>query len=417
MTLSPAHASRRSATAFAAVALIAVACTATKKTTFGNGLSGGSDEATTAGAGGNNGAGGMTSSQTGLDLSAANSGSGGGGACESAPDADSDKDGFSYNQGDCNDCDALVNPGAIEVLTDKMDPKAVPADENCDGKVDEAAAPCDSGLPIGDADPVKGAKAIGLCKTLKANEKGWGVLKAAYTRANGNVATPGATVGLLPQFGPNVKTREGATLLALSSGYARDESGPTPCGHNSCSVLGPGQAPPNFPQDVPSCSGSMNINDDVALDLQIKAPSNATGYSYDFFFYSFEYPEWVCTSFNDQYIALVDPPPMGSINGNISFDSKKNPVSVNIAFFTVCNACADGTALMSGTGFNKWNDAGGTNWLTTQAPIKGGDTFKIRFAIWDTGDTAYDSTVLIDNFKWIAKPGTSVTINTVPTPK
>jgi hypothetical protein len=338
-------------------------------------------------------------------------------ACEAGPNDDGDKDGWTAASGDCNDCDPFVNPGAIEVPTDKMDAKAVAADENCDGKVDEPSPPCDSSMQIGDTDAAKAAKVLGLCKTLKANEKGWGVLKAAYTRANGAAAAPGKSVGLLSKFGPNVKPREGATLLALSSGHARDESAADACGSNSCGMLGQGQAPPNFPQDVPSCSGSSDINDDVALDLQIKAPMNATGYSYDFFFYSFEYPEWVCTSFNDQFIALVDPAPKGSINGNISFDSKKNPVSVNIAFFSVCDGCADGAGMMQGTGFNKWDDAGGTNWLTTQAPVKGGDTFKIRFAIWDTGDDAWDSTVLVDNFKWIAKPGTSVSINTVPTPK
>src|SRR6185503_3207561 len=93
-----------------------------------------------------------------------------------------------------------------------------------------------------------------------------------------------------------------------------------------------GTAPPGFPQDVPGCTPSPDIFDDVALDLKIRTPKNATGYSFNFKFYSFEFAEWVCTSFNDQFIALVTPAPPGSINGNISFDSKNNPVSVNIGF-------------------------------------------------------------------------------------
>jgi hypothetical protein len=60
----------------------------------------------------------------------------------------------------------------------------------------------------------------------------------------------------------------------------------------------------------------------------MKSPTNATGYSFLFKIYSSEYPEWVCTSYNDQFIALVEPPPQGVINGNISFDSNHNPVSV-----------------------------------------------------------------------------------------
>src|SRR5579859_2098735 len=39
----------------------------------------------------------------------------GGGACAvTDPNADTDHDGWSPNQGDCNDCDPNVNPGAID---------------------------------------------------------------------------------------------------------------------------------------------------------------------------------------------------------------------------------------------------------------------------------------------------------------
>jgi hypothetical protein len=143
----------------------------------------------------------------------------------------------------------------------------------------------------------------------------------------------------------------------------------------------------------------------------LRAPVNATGYSFDFTFYSFEYPEWVCTAFNDQFVAIVDPPPEGAINGNIAFDSMTNPVSVNIAFFDVCDGCPAGTAPLAGTGFDAWDDAGATSWLRTQAPVEPGSEFTIRFTIWDTGDDLFDSTVLIDNFQWLATP---VGVNTVP---
>lgn len=340
-----------------------------------------------------------------------------GNECVSSPSFDNDGDGFTGNEGDCNDCDANVNPGAIEVPTDPNDPMADPADENCDGQIDEPAGDCDSGLQIGDVTPMNGARAIGLCKELKQGEKGWGVLEAAYTRADGTPTAPGPAVGLLPKFGSMVNPRAGATLLALSSGHARDATMSDNCGSFSCQTAGSGTAPAGFPQDVPGCSGATDINDDVALSLKIKAPANATGYSFEFDFYSFEYPEWVCTSFNDQFIALVNPPPLGAINGNISFDSKTNPVSVNIAFFQVCAdaGCSLGDAELLGTGFDTWDDAGATSWLTTQAPVKGGETFDIRFAIWDTGDQSWDSTVLVDNFKWVATPG--IAVNTVPTPK
>ncbi|MEM1032242.1 MAG: choice-of-anchor L domain-containing protein, partial [Myxococcota bacterium] len=249
------------------------------------------------------------------------------------------------------------------------------------------------------------------------------------------LANPGLAVGLVPQFGTNAVAQNGAAMVVLSSGYARPLSHPEECGNTSCSHSGSGTAPPNFPQDVPGCTGGTNINDDVALELQLRAPSNATGYSFDFAFMSFEFPEYVCTTFNDQFIALVQPPPMGSVNGNISFDSLSNPVSINIALFDHCDPsaigqytgpvppnpyCPQGTAFMAGTGFNAWDTfsgSGATGWLQTTAPIGPNETFTIRYAIWDTGDTALDSTVFIDNFQWIAEAGVQVGTGEIPDPK
>jgi hypothetical protein len=368
--------------------------------------------------GGAGGAGGGTEST--LSLSSGVGGTGGGpeGFCGNPSDQDGDGDGFTGADGDCNDCDPNVNPGAIEVIVDQPNDMGVipdPADEDCDSDVDEMAATCDDNIMLTDSDPMNGAKALDICQQATAADKKWGVLQAAYVRANGAAANPSLHFGILPSFGPNVNVQGGTRMLGLSSGYARAAADPGACGSYSCSGYGGGVAPAGFPQDSPQCQGGSSINDDVGLELTLRAPKNAIGYSFNFKFYSFEYPEWVCTTFNDQFIALVDPAPMGSINGNISFDTQSNPVSVNIAFFEVCSGCPLGTAELQGTGFDTWDDAGGTSWLKTSAPITGGEEFKIRWTIWDTGDTAWDSTALVDNFQWVASGGT-VVIGTEPIP-
>ncbi len=46
-------------------------------------------------------------------------------------------------------------------------------------------------------------------------------------------------------------------------------------------------------------------------------------------------------------------------------------------------------------------DAGGTAWLTTEAPVVPGETIVLDFLIWDTGDSELDSLVLLDNFRWL----------------
>jgi hypothetical protein len=345
-------------------------------------------------------------------------GSGGstGNNCINDPNVDDDMDGATETQGDCNDCDPNTGPGAIEVPTDLMDPMAEPADEDCDGQTDEAFAECDAGLAIDDTDAMNAARAVELCTVATPGGVDWGVLSANYVRGDGAPATSGMYNGLLPTFGPNVPPRFGQSMLGLSSGHARDASQPNACGSLSCSVLGAGTPETGFPQQVPGCSGGTNINDDIALEVVMRAPTNASGYTFDFTFYSFEYPEWVCTTFNDQFIAWVSPAPMGAINGNISFDSLTNPVSVNIALFEVCPGCPLGTAELQGTGFDTWDDAGATGWLVTQAPVDGGEEVTIRWAIWDTGDSAWDSTVLIDNFQWIADSGMPIDVGTTPVP-
>ncbi len=343
------------------------------------------------------------------------SGTGGANGCQSGPLEDFDGDGFTSADGDCNDCDANVNPGAIEVVDldpDEMGVIPTPADEDCDGAIDNVPPPCDGAYAINDADPLAGAGAMGLCK-MAADATDWGLIDAQYVRADGTPAAASLGTGLLFDFGPNVSTQEGSQMLVLSTGHARIPGQPDPCNDETCNTYGGGTPPAGFPQDVPGCNGLSNINDDVALEVTLRAPTNATGFSYNFNFYSFEYPEWVCTSYNDQYIALVDPAPPGAINGNISFDSMTNPVSVNIAFFEVCSGCPLGTAELAGTGFDTWDDAGATSWLVTTAPVTGGQEITIRFTIWDTGDASWDSTVLLDNFQWIADGGT-VDVGTVP---
>ncbi len=393
--------------------------------------------------GGNSSVGGSGEGGISLGTGGAGTGTPTGNNCTTDPAVDDDGDGYSENDGDCNDCDPNSNPGAVEVPTPTTGMGGAapqPADENCDGQTDEPKPVCDMGLALDDTDAMNAARAIDLCQQAGMNGVGYGVVSAAYVRANGAAAASNAGNGLLSDFGA-VVPQSGGAMLGLSSGFARDATDAGNCGMTnlqSCTHNGAGTPPPMFPQDVPGCTGGANINDDVALEVQLHSPTNATGYSFDFAFMSFEFPEWVCTTFNDQFIALVDPPPMGSINGNISFDSLSNPVSVNIALFdncdpsgigqfaTFCSAgcpsppnpyCPLGAGFMNGTGFNEWGDSGSTGWLVTTAPVGPDEDVTIRFAIWDTGDSALDSTVLIDNFQWIGNSGEPVDVGTTPIPK
>jgi hypothetical protein len=259
---------------------------------------------------------------------------------------------------------------------------------------------CDSLLAIDDPSARDAARALGLCGD--ATPSGFGVIDARFTRADGTVVPISQQVGTVDRFGPNVLPREGGALLALSTGRARTPGHPDACGEVSCTGNGPGTAPLGYPQIIPGCGTSSQIFDDVALALTLRAPANAAGFAFRFKFYSFEYPQYVCSAYNDQFVVLMQPPPLATQNGNVVFDSGGNPISVN-SVLDVCSGCLLGTAELAGTGFDTWGSepAGGTGWLRTVVPVVGGQEFTLRFIIWDTGDQNVDSTVLLDAFQWL----------------
>ncbi len=435
------------------IAATGVACSANPTT--GSTSEGGSPSTTSTNSGSTaSGKGGAdASSSTGEDITIG-VGTGGQppiGDCDSKADEDKDLDGWSKNDGDCNDCDINVNPGAIEVkITTPQGDGGIPtpADEDCDGKIDNVAPTCDEALALTDVDPNDAVKAIDICQTTTDNppdkhDRKWGALSATYVGADGvTPRTPGLQVGLLDKFGMNVKTRLGKSMLGLSSGIMRAQGQAGTCSNivsaRSCDNKTHGPPPAGFPQAVPGCPVDTTIHDDIALEVKLRSPTNATGYKFNFKFYSYEFPEYICSKFNDQFVALAMPAPMGSINGNISFDSGNHPVSVNIAFFDVCDPnsssafgqfsankppipnpyCPSGKSDLLGTymdGTTNMYYAGATSWLQTSAPVKGGDDVTIRFAIWDTGDNNLDSSVLVDAFEWIANGGT-VKVGTVKPP-
>jgi hypothetical protein len=357
------------------------------------------------------------------------------------PDDDVDHDGFTPAQGDCDDCDPNVNPQAVEVQTPMG---STPKDENCNGKIDEAPDPCDTGLPVDDLDPLNAARAVDLCK-FSSGPGDWGVVSAKWVMPDGSpppTSLPAATNfhlghGMLSAFGSIVKVRHGDRMLGLSSGSARQPSDP---GYQPVTGFDKGytgNSPPGFPKESPACPGSITgePHDPTGVEVTINTPSNAKGFSFDFDFFTFEWPGYICSTYNDFFLALLSPIPMGQTDGNISFDSMGNPVSVNNAFLEVCGCagnppgpclaggktfpCSLGDTDLLGTGFgfdtNMGQDHGSTGWLQTKAPVAPNTQITIRWAVYDSGDGVLDTSTLVDNWRWIAEPG--VDVGTTPVPK
>ncbi len=344
------------------------------------------------------------------------------GACFACYDDafDHDGDGYAGSQGDCLDCDAGYNPGAFDFAGNG-------ADENCDGTADNETIVCDGGLAMGSSSAYDYAKAMDLCRTTTQNASGanktWGVISAQLVQANGTSAPHSRGYGIHSSFGQNNKPIASSRLAAFSSGSAR-APGQTgyvnPNGQYASYDAGTScNFPSGFPKNASGCPVNQGkANDSSGLKLKIRVPTNAKSFSYSFNFMSSEYPEWVCTAYNDHFVALLtgsaaQPPNPAKNSNNISFDAGGDPVSVNIAFFTQpsCPTCS--SAVLTGTGFDgtcQGQTCGGaTDWLYSSAPVVGGEEISLHFATWDQGDHVWDSTVLIDYFRW---SGTTTTIHT-----
>lgn len=337
---------------------------------------------------------------------------------------DLDGDGYTPEDGDCLDCSPQVNPGAFDDPTNDVD-------EDCDGTVAAAIETCDESIAMASADPRDAARSIGLCRFADGTSRGWGVLEARWTRADGT----GAPASMLQQgnvtsFGA-VTPRAGRSMLALSSGVARAAGQP---GYTSgCDWMGEepqGSRPSGLDPESRACPGVRTgpVFDPIALEVRVRAPSNARGFRFSSSFFTYEYPDFICSEYNDFFVVLMEPRPAGSPDGNLVFDADGNKVSVNNSLLRACEpgshggrtfACPLGRGPLSGTSFDGSAECGvdpfgwsegtigaSTGWLATEVPVTGGAEITLRFAIWDSSDPDLDSLALIDGFEWLVEdPG------------
>jgi hypothetical protein len=312
-------------------------------------------------------------------------------------DEDQDRDGYTANQGDCNDCNALINPGAMQIAGD-------PTDYACDG-MPGVVASCDTGL-AGRTDGASLAQAMGFCD-------------ARFLVSAQLVQPTNIQARLVVQRFGQILPKDGASMSLLSTGIAADKSMIGYTDPQTGTVLDYTNEVANPDPSVPAVPGcSMlqppKVNDYAELLVKLRAPTNAHSFSFNFQFFSAEYPEFVCTEFNDEFLVMMESKGEFVSATNISFDDHMNPITVNNGFFTICandtskpqtQHCTQSVVGLTGTGYENDDGSGrpqggSTGWLTTTAPVTPGEEVTLHFMIFDEGDHIYDSAVLIDGFTW-----------------
>lgn len=376
--------------------------------------------------------------------------------------ADADGDGWGACEGDCCDDEVvgcidahLVNPGAFEVLDNELD-------DDCDGMTDELEPSCDAGLASNSSNPLDYAAAMDLCQTTSENpplpERTWGVISADLSLANGESTPLSVQRSIRGTFGDAIVPSGGASLAVLSTGNAAapGQMQPNYAAFEPGSDLGTTVPAPvdwtaaNGGEFPASCAGvnptmGTEANDSVMLTLRVRVPTNARSFTTRMFFFTAEYPEWVCSQYNDFFVTLIDSAATTNPSDkNIAiYDDGQDlwPVGLNIlktapGLFRVCESgnvgcqgdlaqqlydCPDGADSLLGTGFdvvdtgNSCNGdgfpvGGGTGWLVMSGNVEPGEVMEIRFAVWDAGGHLFDALVLLDDWRWsldAASPGVS----------
>lgn len=136
--------------------------------------------------------------------------------------------------------------------------------------------------------------------------------------------------------------------------------------------------------------GGGNANDLIWFQFETPVPGGTYGFSFDFAYFSEEFPEYVDTQFNDMFVAWSN---SESYTGNLCFVNDE-PCTVTALWPADFQGGADE---LSGTQFT--ND-GATGWYEAKGTVVPNELLQLTFALFDMSDSAFDTTLLVDNFRW-----------------
>src|SRR5690606_4163898 len=154
--------------------------------------------------------------------------------------------------------------------------------------------------------------------------------------------------------------------------------------------------------------GEGRANDLLWFRFDLTVPAEVNGYKFDFAFFSSEFPEWVDTMYNDVFLVWST---SETYTGNVTFINDQ-PLTVTALEDAIVYEGNDpelaGTGVDGvggggpmGMGMGMMEPTGGaTGWFTATGSAAPGEDFTLAWAIFDMGDEFYDTTVVLDDFRW-----------------
>ena len=141
-------------------------------------------------------------------------------------------------------------------------------------------------------------------------------------------------------------------------------------------------------------NGPGNATDLSQLEIKLNVPEGANQLSFDFKFFSEEYPTFIGSQFNDGFVVEVGESTF-TVDGsdlvapdNQVFDEEGNPITINDT-----GVLGQDDAFAAGTAYGRPQNGGATSRLNTSIPITGHpDTMTLTFSIFDVADQLYDLT-------------------------
>ena len=221
-----------------------------------------------------------------------------------------------------------------------------------------------------------------------------------------SVSNPQITRGAIEQYGimNNAKSTVGFdTGVFLSTGNVGSLQGPnnTPAyGYDSPQVA-------YRDPDLLAISPTAKY-DPVALEFDIVPQGDKANFVFSFG--SEEYPEFVCSQYNDAFGLFISGPGLSGTQNAAFLPNSRIPIAVNNINGGSPGARADGTSCQLGNTAYFIDNGNGTGNTATQLDgftktltasiggLQSGQTYHIKLAMADAGDAGYDSGAV---FKWL----------------